>query len=245
MTNKFKFILAAALAATSLASTPAQAQGVPVVDPGNIAQTVKVVQNGVQQVQQMRAQLEQMTNIKDTLGKVGEGAVNSILQGANLDLDQDNMLGQLRQTIPGILDGLPNSQIGQKFGITSQAAQKARTSITAGREFALSTFYNGSNATVDDVTNRRGIREAAMRDSAAAGFATSVVMKTRLGEAEGTIKSLNERMAASTDLRTDVQVNSAVTMANLQQLVIQNQILAQLLEVNSTGNMGTNINSNN
>ena len=245
MTTKFKFILAAALAASSLASVPASAQGVPVIDSGGIAQTVKVVQTGVQQVQQLRAQLEQVTKINDTLGKVGEGAINSILQGANLDLDQDNMIGQLRQTIPGILDGLPNSQIGQKFGVTAQAAQQARTSITAGRQFTLQTFYNGSNASVDDVTNRRGIREAAMRDSAAAGFATSVVMKTRLGEAEGTIRSLNERMAKSADLRTDVQVNSAITMANLQQLVIQNQILAQLLEVNSTGNMGAGVNSNN
>lgn len=240
-----KAIVIASASMAALTSAPANAQGIPVVDPSSIAQTVKVVKNGIEQVQQMKAQLEQMTNIKQTIGQVGEGIINGVLQDANLDMDQDNMLGQLKQTVPGILDGLPNSNVGREFGITSGAAQEARTNIAAGRNFALNTFYNGTNASMDDVTKRRGIREAAMRDSAAAGFATAVVLKTRIGESEGTIKALNEQMAASTDLRSDVQVNSAVTMANLQQLVIQNQILAQMLEVSSTGNMGSAVNSNN
>lgn len=237
------------IAATALAgaASPAHAGGIPVIDPSNIAQTVKVVQNGMQQVQQMKAQVEQLSQLKNTIGAIGEGEIGSILKSTGLDINtkQDNLFSQFNQTLPGILDGLPNSEIGRELGVDAGAAQQARTSIDAGRRFALTTFFQGSNASLDEVTRRRGVRQAAMRDSATAGFATAVVTKARLGESEATIKSLNEQMSRSPDLRTDVQNNSAVSMATLQQLVIQNQLLAQLLEVQSTGNMTENVSSTN
>lgn len=240
----------ACLVATGLlaaASNPAHAGGIPVIDPSNIAQTVKMVQNGAQQLQQAKAQVEQLSNLKDTIGAVGEGEIKSILSRSGLDFsaDSDTLFNQFDQTLPGILDALPNSDVGQKLGVDARSAQEARTSIDAGRRFALSTFYKGENASLDEVTRRQVVREAAMRDSATAGFATAVVTKARLGEVQTTIAALNDQMAKSTDLRTDVQNNSAVNMATLQQLAIQNQLLAQLLEVQSTGNMTTSVASTN
>lgn len=237
------------LAATGLAglAAPAHAGGIPVIDPSNIAQTVKVVQNGVQQVQQMKAQVEQLSQLKNTIGAIGEGEIGNILQRSGLDLNvnKDSLFGQFNQTLPGILDGLPNSEIGKALGVDASSAQNARTSIDAGRRFALTTFFQGSNASLDEVTRRNGVRQAAMRDSATAGFATAVVTKARLGEVETTIKALNDQMSKSADLRTDVQNNSAVSMATLQQIVIQNQLLAQLLEVQATGNMSDSVSSTN
>ncbi len=239
-----KIIIAALTsAAIAGASAPASAQGVPVIDPGNIAQTVKVVKNGIEQVQQMKAQVEQMNQMKNTIGQIGSGEIGSILDraGLNLKVDSNDLLGQFRKTLPGILDGLPSSAIGKTLGVSAADAQKARTDIDSGRRFALQTFFSGTNPTMADVEQRTGVREAAMRDSATAGFATAVVTKARLGESEATIKALNEQMTASKDLRTDVQNGNAVAMANLQQLVIQNQILAQMLEVQATGNIAAPI----
>ena len=236
--------LAALAAAISLSMTAgaAHAQGVPVVDPSNIAQTVKVVQNGVQQVQQMKQQVEQMTQMKNTIGAMGVGEIGSILQRANLNIDNNNnLLGEFRQTVPGIIDALPNSNVGRELGVDAGAARQARTSIDAARRFTISTFYGGSNAGIDEVNKRGAIREAALRDSASSGFAQAVVAKARLTESEATIKALNEQMSASTDLRTDVQNNTAVAMAQYQQLIIQTQLIAQLLEVQATGNMAVEV----
>lgn len=240
------FTTFAALAATALTavgfSAPAHAQGVPVIDPSNIAQTVKVVQNGVQQVQQMKQQVEQMTEMKNIIGATGIGEIGSILKRANLDSEATNtLLGEFRQTVPGIIDALPNSELGRSLGVDAGNAREARTSIDAARRFTISTFYGGNNAGIDEVNKRQAIREAALRDSASSGFAQAVVAKSRLTESETTIKALNEQMSASTDLRTDVQNNTAVAMAQYQQMIIQTQILAQLLEVQATGNMAIEV----
>jgi len=242
-----KFLALLTGVAVAAISLPATAQGIGVIDPSNIAQTAKVVKNGVDQVQQLKAQVKQITDMKNTIGAMGAGQIGSILDNAGLNLKSgdNDLMSQFRQTIPGILDGLPSSEIGKNLGIDAGAARNARTSIDAGRRFALNTFFVSPNASIDEVTARQGIREAAMRDSATAGFATAVVTKTRLSESEATINALNEQMAASTDLRTDVQSNSAVGMAMLQQIVVQNQLIAQLLEVQATGNMATNVNATN
>ena len=229
----------AALIASAFAAAPASAQGIPVIDPSNIAQTVKVVQNGVQQVQQMKAQVEQLTALKNTIGATGPGEIVNILKRSGLDLanNPDGLLSEFRSTVPGIIDGLASSDIGKRLGVSIEDARNARTSVDAGRRFVVNTFYGGNNAGVDEVNQRQAVREAALRDSGAAGFAVAVNTKTRLSENETTIKALTEQMAASTDLRTDVQNNTAVGMAQYQQMIIQTQILAQLLEVQATGNM--------
>ena len=46
-----KILVASVALAAAMIPASASAQGIPVVDPSNIAQTIKVVQNGVQQVQ--------------------------------------------------------------------------------------------------------------------------------------------------------------------------------------------------
>jgi conjugal transfer/entry exclusion protein len=220
--------------------TAASAQGVPVIDPGNIAQTVKVVQNGVQQIQQLKSQLSELQNIKSMIGKVGENQLQSILSGSGFSLTgegSDDTLTQLKSAVPGLLDALPSSETGKSLGITAGSAAKARTSIQAGREFALSSFYKSGNATMDDVTARRGVRQAAMRDSLTAGYAMAVFAKNDINKSETVMKSLSEQLSASKDLRTDVQGNSAVALAQLRQMTIQNQLMAQMLEVQSTAAM--------
>jgi len=235
---KLKIALAVACATGALAfAAPASAQGVPVVDPGNIAQTVKVVQNGIQQVQQMKAQVEQMTSMAKTIGQNGPLAIaTDALKKAGLDFlnSETSPLRQYRAAMPGLLDALPTSTAGSGLGLTTALAQQAKTSIQAGRQFALQAFYKAGTASADEVAARKGVREAAMRDSVTAGYAMAVVTKNDLGQTETQMKALSEGIGKATDLRGDVQGNSAIALAQLQQLTVQSQLLSQLLEVQST-----------
>lgn len=235
-----RIILAAATSALALAAAPVTAQGIPVIDPGNIAQTVKVVQNGVQQVQQMKAQFEQMQKMANTIGANGPLAIaKDALLKAGMDFanSEKSPLNPYRAAMPGLLDALPTSKIGSNLGISSTLAQQAKTSITSGREFALSAFYKPGEASQDDITARKGVREAAMRDSVTSGYAMAVYTKNDLGQTQGQMKALSEGVTGASDLRGDVQSNSAIALAQLQQITVQNQLLSQLLEVQSTSAM--------
>lgn len=237
--TKIALVLAGA-ASTVAIGTPASAQGIPVVDPGNIAQTVKVVQNGIQQVQQLKAQVEQMTSMAKTIGQNGPLAIaGDLLKKAGMDFanSENSPLKEYRAAMPGLLDALPTSQAGSGLGLTNAMAQQAKTSIQAGRQFALNAFYKPGSATSDEVAARKGVREAAMRDSVTAGYAMAVVTKNDLGQTEGTMKALSEGIGKAADLRGDVQSNSAIALAQLQQLTVQSQLLSQLLEVQSTAAM--------
>lgn len=236
-----KFLAAAAVAPLALvAAAPASAQGVPVIDPSNIAQTVKVVQNGVQQVQQLKQQVTQMTSMAKTIGQNGPLAIaTDVLKKAGLDFanSEKSPLAPYRAAMPGLLDALPGTEIGGSIGIASGLAQQAKTSIQSGREFALKAFYKPGDATNAEIAQRQGVREAAMRDSVTSGYAMAVYTKNDLTQTEGRMKALSEGVSAAQDLRGDVQSNSAIALAQLQQLTVQNTLLAQLLEVQSTSSM--------
>lgn len=220
--------------AVVLAAAPAHA--VPVIDPGNIAQAVKVVQNGVQQLTQLKGQLTEITNVKNTIGQLGKGVAGSLLGDVGLDFKDltKNPLTEFKQTLPGMLSALPTSETGKKLGISSSLAENATKSIDSGRNFAIQAFYRSTNASVNDVAMRQGVRQAALRDSATAGYALAVYSKNDLNNVEKTMQKLTEGVSNATDLRGDVAANTAVQIATLRQVAVTNQLLAQLLEVSST-----------
>lgn len=238
-----KFLIAAAAAPVAIvAAAPASAQGIPVIDPSNIAQTVKVVQNGVQQVQQIKQQVTQMTSMAKTIGQNGPLSIaKDVLAKAGLDFANaaNSPLAPYRAAMPGLLDALPGTDVGKSIGVGSDLAQKAKTSIDSGRQFALTAFYKGGDATGEDIEKRKGVREAAMRDSVTSGYAMAVYTKNDLGQTETRMKALSEGVQGAADLRGDVQSNSAIALAQLQQLTVQNTLLAQLLEVQSTTSMAS------
>jgi len=241
---KLKISLLSAAALFGFVAAPVSAQGVPVIDPGNIAQTVKVVQNGMQQLQSLQQQFQQMQAMGRTLGKDGLMSIASdVLKTAGIDFSDltKSPIAQYRSAMPGILDALPNSQFISSLGLDSgQAktlAEGAKGDINKGRQFALNVFYKAGNATITDMAARQGVRDAAMRDSVTSGYAMAVYAKNDLANNETQMKALSEGVSKSQDLRSDVQANSAIEIAQLQQLTVQNQLLAQLLEVQSTSSM--------
>jgi hypothetical protein len=240
---KLKY-LATAIAPLAIGfAAPANAQ-VPVIDPANVTQTIKVVQSSVAQVQQLKAQVEQMTSMAKTIGSNGPLAIaTDLLKKAGMDFanSANSPLAPYRAAMPGLLDALPGAEAGKGLGIADGLAEKAKTSIQSGREFALKAFYKPGDATTAELQQRQGIREAAMRDSVTAGYAMAVYTKNSLGDKEKgiehTMSELSKGVSAAGDLRGDVQSNSAIALAQLQQISVQNQMLAQLLEVQATSSM--------
>jgi conjugal transfer/entry exclusion protein len=244
--RSIKFVVSAAVASLVLSGAPASAQGLPVVDPGNIAQTIKVVQNGMQQVQKIQEQVKQMEGMAKTIGSNGPLAMaTDLLKKAGMDFAsaENSPLAPYRSAMPGLLDALPGSQVGGSLAISKNLAEQAKTNIGYGREFALKAFYKSGEATVDEIQKRQGVREAAMRDSVTAGYAMAVYTKNDLGQTEGRMKALSDGVSAAKDLRSDVQSNSAIALAQLQQMTVQNQLLSQLLEVQSTSAMASQTNN--
>ncbi|MFZ3481921.1 type IV secretion system protein [Sphingomonas sp. 3-13AW] len=233
--NKLVAGAVALLAATAF-TTPANAGGIPVIDPGNIAQTMKVVQQGVQQLKALQEQLKQVQGIQGTLGdainvKKFSGDLFK-LPGLSFDGPTSALAG-LKGTLPGMLDALPSSNVGKDLGISPALASEAKTNIESGRKFAIQAFYKSGNATMNDISARSGVRQAALRDSATSGYALAVYAKNDLNGVEQTMNELSKKVAASTDLRSDVAANTAVELAALRQTAVTNQLLAQLLEVHS------------
>lgn len=231
---------AIALLMASTVSMPAMAAGIPVIDPGNIAQTMKVVQQGVQQLRTLQQQLEQVKNMQNTLGNAVDVKkfAGDLFKLPGLNFDGANTpLAGLKGTLPGMLDALPGSQAGASLGLPSitkgDPGSDPRLNITKGREFAIKAFYKNGNASMNEITARTGVRQAALRDSATSGYALAVYAKNDLNNVETTMKELTTRVSTSTDLRSDVAANTAVELAALRQTAVTNQLLAQLLEVNS------------
>jgi hypothetical protein len=239
-----KAIMILAGAGTAMVfSSPATA-GVPVIDPSNIAQTAKVVQNGLQQIQQLKAQVEQVTTMAKTIGSNGPLQIASdIMKKAGMDFASTdpkvNALVEYKKSMPGLIDALPSSNIGKELGISSSLAGNAKSSIEDARKFALTAFYKSGTATIDETQKRQGVRAAAMRDSVTAGYAMAVYTKNDLSRTEERLKTLSEGVSKAADLRGDVQSNSAIALAQLQAMTVQNQLLSQLLEVQATSAMAS------
>lgn len=238
MKTKIFAILAAGVAIAAI-PTAATAQGIPTYDASNIIQSGKIAVNSFKQLEAQAKQLTSSNLLNKAVG-MGENRLNSILGGVGLNFGAsggDDTFVQLKSSVPGLVDSLYKSEVGKSLGITEAMSQDARTSIMGGRKLALTSFYKSGNATMDEVSVRRGVRQAAMRDSLTAGYAMAVFAKNDINKSETMMKALSEQLSQSKDLRTDVQGNSAVALAQLRQMTIQNQLIAQMLEVQSTAAM--------
>lgn len=210
-----------------------RAAGIPVIDPVAIAQATKTVAQGVQQLTKLQEQVNQVTSLVNTVGKVGPGISGALLKDLKLDFgNQLNPLKALDGAMPRLLDALPNSKAGRAIGISTTLALNAKTSVEAGRKFAETAFFP-SDQRLATIEQSSAVRSAAMRDAASAGYAIAVVQKNEVADMEPVMKGLSTKISASTDLRSDISANTAVLMAMLKQQANANIMLAQLVELES------------
>lgn len=233
---KKRYIALSVLAAsTVLTATPAYA-AVPVIDPTAIARIREVVATASKQLAQVQQQVSQVTQMRNTIGQIGKGQISNILEKTGIDFV--GAQGVLRdvQTL-----GNSSANIGslvQNLKIEGEAALNIPkiNSLSAGRDAASKIFFYGGEAamTVGTVQKLRERRNLALRETAVTSFGAAASFKSDLQETQQVADKLSQQATESTDLRTDVQVNTATLLAMYAELQKQTAIQAQMLELDSS-----------
>lgn len=224
-----------AFAAAFFAAAPASAQGTPVIDPSAIAKIRETISVGTKQLGAIQQQVQQVTQMRNTLGQIGPGMLGNILKESGLDFagpegilrDVSSMASQSKSMISeagnlsvnGIMPKLPASI----------------TNLADGRNAAKSLFFYAGEKALDQtgITQLRERRNAVLRDAAINGYGAATSMKGDMVKSQQIADKLSTQAQSTTDLRGDVQANTATMLAIYGEITKQTAIQAQMLEVQS------------
>lgn len=160
-------------------------------------------------------------------------------QAAQLTSSLSATIGTLR-TFDKIATEIGSSGTRAAFSSSAPAALSSYASFqTSGMPAvtdAIGILSNSSPAATQQRQSRQ-IWQAASRQVAAEGVAVSQVANQDAGNAIARSKSLAGMVSSSQDLRGDVQANSAVGLAVLQEIGAMQAVLALLLEQQSVGRL--------
>jgi hypothetical protein len=230
---KIRALVTAALLATTVVSAPASAN-IPVIDPTAIARLRETVSVATKQLGALQQQVQAAQQMRNTIGQVGPGMLGNILQQSGLDFSGErgvlNSITSLKSQADDTMSqvkGLKMSGERMSFGNI--------TNLSSGREAASQIFfYNGSDAmTPQLVTQLRTRRQAVVRDAAVTSYGTASAMKGDMIKTQQIADGLSTQAKASTDLRGDVQANTAAMLAVYGEVSKQTAIAAQMLELQS------------
>lgn len=229
--SRFGYGLAglAAAAFTTLAA-PAVAQ-IAVIDPSAIARLREGLQTARQIEQQARANLQSVNQVRSTLGNVGRGNLGAILGTSGLNftgpqgvLNELVTLSQTPRQLGSLLTHLPNGT-ATRFNFDSFAGS---------RQAATQMFFSSAppQALTDrDVQAVRRSRVALAREAGLNGYGLAIATKADLTRTQATADQLATQARNSTDMRSDIQVNTAALLALYTETAKQTAIQAQLLEL--------------
>ncbi len=234
--KKSRTLFAATLAASvAFTASPANA-GIPVIDPTAIARIREVVSTASQQLAQIRQQVQQVNQMRNTIGQVGKGQLDSIMQQSGIDMA--GAKGVLRdvQTLGSTTANLGDAVKGLKIDGEGALNIPSIDSLAAGRDAAGKIFFYGGDGamSMQTVKKLRDRRNIALRETAVTGFGAAASFKSDLAETQQIADKLTAQASDSPDLRTDVQVNTATLLAMYAELQKQTAIQAQLLELDAS-----------
>lgn len=236
MSMKKQFAFAAAALATAITAAVPASAAIPVIDPTAIARIREVASTASQQLASVRRQVQQVTNIGNTIGHGGPGEIASVLAQSGIVFDGAN--GLLRD-----VNSIANtgSQLNSAFRNLQIAGESAINlgkigNLNEGRQAAARIFYYGGRAkmTVESIRQLRERRNFALRETAVTSYGAATSFKSDLQQTQKMAGQLSVQAAQSTDLRSDLQVNTATLLAMYAELQKQTAIQAQLLELDSS-----------
>lgn len=232
-------LTAALIATTALAATPAAAQ-IPVIDPTAIARIREVVSTGAQQLTQIRQQVQQVTQMRNTIGQLGQGQLSSILSSSGINLSGPESLLRDVNTLGSSVGNMQN--VASNFSISGENLRLPQIqTIQDGREAASQLFFYGGNSTMSmtEVQQLRERRNAVLRETAITAHGAATAIKSDLTQTQQIADRLSAQAAAATDLRTDVQANTATMLAIYTEVQKQTALQAQLLELTAAQTLST------
>lgn len=237
MRSKTRILISSiALSAIMATATPAAASGIPVINPTELVRIKEIVSTATKQLATAKQQLGQIQQMRNTIGQVGKGQIGSILQSSGLDFSGASGLLQDVRTISQGAGNLgsfvSNLKVPGEGGINIPSTIDT---IDQGRQAAGQLFYyNGSNAmSQEQVAGLRVRRQSVLRETAVTSYGAATALRSGLEESRQVAEKLAEQSKNSPDLRTDVQISTAVNLAMYAELQKQTSMSAQLLELES------------
>lgn len=237
---KFRVLVTTALFGAAMFSAAPASANIPVIDPTAIARLRETVSVATKQLGALQQQVQQVQQMRNTIGQVGPGMLGNILQQSGLDFSGEkgllNSITSLKSQADASLSGVKSMKMsGESMNFGNI------TNLTGGREAASQIFfYNGKESmTPDLVSQLRSRRQAVVRDSAVTSYGTAAAMKGDMIKTQQVADALSTQAKGSTDLRGDVQANTAAMLAIYGEVSKQTAIAAQMLELQSAQTLST------
>lgn len=247
MTSRNRIIAAAAASLFAIVMpSVANAQAV-VLDPKVLVQAKAQVDQAMKLKQAAEKTVGQVTKISDGIGKVGAGSLTSLLQQSGFNFQSVNGvrgilsnvedMGSQATTALNSAKAMPIGKESFSFVTSGPKSQQypngAPLDLGQARNAAKQIFfYNGSDALDQQkVSQLRARRSAMLRESAVTGYATSTAMKSDLGTSGAAANKLMAQVKDSSDLRGDVQANTAAMLAVFGEMTKQTALQTQMLEI--------------
>lgn len=241
---RLKTALTKMIAATALiaVATPANAN-VPVIDPAAIARIREQISVATQTLSTVKQQVQQMQNLQNTIGQTGASILGDQLAKAGINFnDMNGAESVLRDAVALAADAKTMQNTLSRYKIDGETiALQVVRDLASGRSNARSIFYysGGSEMSQTAINGLRERRSAAVRESAINGYALATSMKGDLEQTQKSADAIAQQAKAATDLRGDVQANTAALLAIYAETTKQTALMAQTLEVNAATSLST------
>lgn len=242
-TASFRKAAAAFVAAAMLTTAiPAHAE-IPVIDPTAIARIREEIAVATQTLNTVRQQVQQVQSLQNSIGQIGASVLGDQLAKAGINFNDLNGAASILRDVTALAaDTKMMSNVLQNYKIDGEAiALQAVSDLASGRTNARKIFfYNGSNDMSQNTINGlRKRRSAAVRESAINGYALATSMKGNLTETQKTADAIADQAKKATDLRSDVQANTAALLAIYAETTKQTALMAQSLEVETANSLSS------
>lgn len=228
-----KALLTAALVATAFLVTPARAQ-VPVIDAGQLGQSVMLLQTSMQQLQQLQQLVQLAQQFQGIVGQAGQiagpfqsGGFGSAFGGGGFGLQGMSSFGRFDPCQMGMC-------VGGRGAPTSMAFGTART-------WATDSFFRQTSGSYDDGRQQLAVRQAAGVGAAHDGLAMAITARQQIARSAERQAALEQAVAGAGDLRGDVQGATAVASALYQQERERTAMLAALLQLSAARQIAADV----
>ena len=243
--SKIRHILLASATVLFIGTTSAFAQ-FPVVDAASVANTARAAAS-------MAAQVNQLTEV----ARIGQTTLQTLGSFGVPVSGITNQLAAWQNFAGGGLIGQTLSQYGYNpcsiMGCDSKSGdtivwddpktgndiiwddpKTGGPSIDKSRSFVLSSLYSGKAVGAEESKQYVEARQRATREASLAGYGLAIVSRQDLAKTQDKGKSLETIVNSATDLRGDVRANTAVAMAQHQQMTQMVALLSSLVEIEAT-----------
>lgn len=224
----------AGIALVTFSSNVSQAN-VPTIDSRVAAETARTAANAAEQVNRLT---ELRSIAENTLSAIGEaGAPESLREMPQWEEFSNG--GRIAEILRQFS---PNTCAIVACKDAAGGDEAIITDLATARDWVNRSFFSSGRVNSSDTRDFVEVRQRAVREAALNGYALSLASRGYAAKAEERGMKLEDIVMASTSLRSDVQANTAVMLAQYQQTGQTIALLTALVETEAAKNLAGDAN---